>query len=342
MLPFAFQTISLQNIFFGPFLLFGSISFLAIISSYYQSELEKNKRYRIIQSKKELESVNQELTQAKKELKNLNIHLEDLVVQRTEEIEKLIEQKNELINQLGHDLKSPLGPMINLLPILIKKEHDPKKLEILKSIMRSTNYMKNLVVKTIKLAKLNSQKNEFHFKDLQLHDEITEIAESNKLLFEEKNISFYNQVPTQITVNADKLQLQELLNNLFNNAVKYTEQQGIITIKAIKNEGNVEVSISDTGIGMTKEQMEKIFDEYYKADGSRHDFDSSGLGTTICKRIVEKHGGRIWVESKGLGKGSTFYFTLPLTSSKDERKSPVEPNEYTHDHLTQKVDDIIS
>jgi signal transduction histidine kinase len=62
---------------------------------------------------------------------------------------------------------------------------------------------------------------------------------------------------------------------------------------------------------MTKEQLERLFDEFYKADESRHDFDSSGLGMSIAKRIVEKHGGRIWVESDGIGKGSTFYFTLP-------------------------------
>ncbi|GAH44071.1 unnamed protein product, partial [marine sediment metagenome] len=69
-----------------------------------------------------------------------------------------------------------------------------------------------------------------------------------------------------------------------------------------------------SGIGITREQIDRVFDEFYKADESRHDFDSSGLGLSICKRIVEKHGGRIWAESSGKGKGSTFYFTIPIGS----------------------------
>ena len=105
--------------------------------------------------------------------------------------------------------------------------------------------------------------------------------------------------------------MNELLDNIINNAIKYTPGGGKITVKARKLNGEVEVSIHDTGIGMTKEQIKHIFEEFYKADKSRHDVDSSGLGLSICKKIVEGHGGRIWAESPGLGKGSTFYFTLP-------------------------------
>ena len=72
---------------------------------------------------------------------------------------------------------------------------------------------------------------------------------------------------------------------------------------------------ADNGIGMTKEQIERIFDEFYKADSARHDIQNTGLGMSICKRIVEKHGGRIWVESPGPGKGTTVFFTLPAGSS---------------------------
>lgn len=78
---------------------------------------------------------------------------------------------------------------------------------------------------------------------------------------------------------------------------------------------------SDTGKGMTTDQLSKIFSEFYKADGSRHDFESSGLGLTIVKRIIEMHGGRIWAESEGIGKGSTFYFSLPLDRERNTASS---------------------
>jgi signal transduction histidine kinase len=77
----------------------------------------------------------------------------------------------------------------------------------------------------------------------------------------------------------------------------------------------IKISIADNGIGMTKEQIERIFDEFYKADSVRHDIQSTGLGMSICKRIVEKHDGSIWVESPGPGKGTTVFFTLPRGSS---------------------------
>lgn len=339
-LPFLFNSITMADIIFGPFLLFISISFLTLITSFYRGEKEKRKRWQIIQSKKEVEAMNQELSQAKNELKKLNTHLEEIVVQRTKEIELLIDQKNELINQLGHDLKNPLGPMINLLPILIKKEEDPKKLEILKSINRSANYMKNLVVKTIKLAKLNSSTNEFNFEKLSLSDEVEETAKANMLMFNEKEIQFNNNVSENIFVFADKLQLQELFNNLFNNAVKYSDRKGTLSVNANQMQDIVQISVKDTGIGMTEKEIKKIFDEYYKADSSRHDFDSSGLGMPICKRIVEKHGGKIWAESDGKGNGSIFYFTLPATNKKTNKQDIDLVNECNL--ITEQIDNVVS
>jgi len=85
---------------------------------------------------------------------------------------------------------------------------------------------------------------------------------------------------------------------------------GKITIDAEKEKNIVTVSVKDTGIGMTKDQLKKVFDEFYRVDKSSREHKSSGLGLAICKRIVEKHGGKIWAESPGPGKGSIFYFTL--------------------------------
>jgi signal transduction histidine kinase len=126
--------------------------------------------------------------------------------------------------------------------------------------------------------------------------------------------------------------------------VKYTDKKGTVTIDAKVEDNIITVSIRDTGIGMTREQLSQVFDEFYKADSSRHDFDSSGLGMPICKRIVERHGGSIWAESEGPGKGSTFYFTLPRELINNNQKSDINPKKHdSHDYQTisHKVDKII-
>ena len=129
-----------------------------------------------------------------------------------------------------------------------------------------------------------------------------------------------NNIKNNYLAKADKLRFEELISNLLENSVKFSNESGTITIDAEKDKDYVKISIKDTGIGMTKKQIKYTFEEFYKADKSRHDFDSSGLGLTICKRIVERHNGKIWIESPGLGKGTTVFFTLPLYT-KDNNKN---------------------
>jgi signal transduction histidine kinase len=135
----------------------------------------------------------------------------------------------------------------------------------------------------------------------------------NKItLFDNKKIKLRNNIKDDYLVMADKLRLEELLTNILENSIKYNKNSGEIIINAEKEKDFVKVSIKDSGIGMSSDQIKHIFEEFYKADQSRHDFESSGLGMTISKRIVERHNGKIWAESPGIGKGTTVYFTLPL------------------------------
>ena len=249
--------------------------------------------------------------QAMKKLTDLNLELEGKVKDRTYEVEKLLHQKDEFINQLGHDLKNPINPITNLLPVLEQNEQDPKKKELFNIIDRNVDYMKNLIVKTIALARLNSPNTTFSIEDINASDEIKDILEKNKLIFEKNNIQYKNKIPNDLIIQVDKLRFEELIDNLITNAVKYSYDKGEIIIDGKKDNSFVILSIKDNGIGMNEEQKSHIFDEFYKADKSRHDFKSSGLGLSICKRIIEKHGGKIWVESSGLKKGSCFYFTFP-------------------------------
>jgi signal transduction histidine kinase len=209
------------------------------------------------------------------------------------------------------------------------KTDDPESKDRIEIINRNVDYMKNLVFKTLEFARLNSPKIEFFIDDTNLLDEVNNTINQNKILFEENNFNIINKINERIMVKADKLQLAELFNNLFSNAVKYSNNGGNIIIDAYENGEFVTVSVKDSGIGLTQREIKKIFNEFYKVDESRHDFKSTGLGLPICKRIVEKHGGKIWVESSGENKGSTFYFTIPIGS---------KMNYY---NISDKVDEVL-
>jgi signal transduction histidine kinase len=161
------------------------------------------------------------------------------------------------------------------------------------------------------LAKLSSDKVELTFEDLDLKAEVENTISINKVLFDEHHITVENNINDQYMVEADRLRLSEVLNNLVTNAVKYSnEEGGQIIFNAEEQEEDILISIRDTGIGMTEEQISHIFDEFYKADESRHNLDSSGLGLAITKKIIKKHNGKIWAESSGPKQGTTFFFTL--------------------------------
>jgi len=252
-----------------------------------------------------------ELKDAHELLFTINRDLERKIQERTSEIEKLVKQKDEFINQLSHDLKTPLTPIMILMPIINEQLKDVKSRDLIEIINRNVYFIKDLVDKTVGLARLNSTKIEIVVEDTNLLSEVNNIIENSQVLLDENNISIKNKIGEKIFVKADRLRLRELFNNLITNSIKYTpDRGGEITIDA-KEEGDfVTIFVKDTGIGIKQEQLSHVFDEFYKVDISRHDLDSSGLGLAICKRIVEKHGGKIWAESPGEGMGTVFYFTL--------------------------------
>ncbi|KYK20770.1 hypothetical protein AYK21_05545 [Thermoplasmatales archaeon SG8-52-2] len=265
----------------------------------------------IIRDITEQKKAEKELKDAHEILKTMNFELERKVAERTDEIKNLLKQKDEFINQLGHDLKNPLSPVTNLLPLIKDQVDDPQTKDQLNIVMRNVDFMKNLVIKTIELAKLNSPTTEFLLDSVNLSEEINNSIEKNKTMLQDYNMDIIKNIDNKLTISADKLRLSELFDNIITNAMKYSPKGSSIIFNS-KIEGNfIKISVKDSGIGLTQQQKKHIFDEFYKVDKSRHDFESSGLGLTICKRIVEKHGGSIWAESQGHQKGTTIYFTLP-------------------------------
>lgn len=248
-------------------------------------------------------------------LKRMNQSLEQRVDERTKEIQALLHQKDSFINQLGHDLKHPLGPFINLIPLLERDDSNPEHKEMYAVLKRNTTHMKNIVSKLIRLAQLNAPSFKLSLDEIDIFSELDISVAMYKSLFENRNISVDVNGQRPVVLQADRILLRELFDNLISNALKYSYDGGQITITVNQQENHVVVSIQDLGVGLSEEHITSIFNEFYKVDESRHDVESNGLGMTIAKKIVEKHGGKIWAESHGLGKGSTFYFTLPAKNA---------------------------
>lgn len=245
------------------------------------------------------------------QLATFNQKLEERVERRTAEIKKLLRQKDAFVNQLSHDLKTPLTPLVALLPMVESRTDDPESKRILDLVMDNVDYMRNLTERTLQLARLNSSGVQLKLEKVDLVSEIKNTIDSLSPLFEENGINVVNNTVPPLDIVVDRMLIKELIHNLISNAVKYTNGVGTVTFNSFLKDDNVGISITDTGIGMTMEQQKRAFEEFYKADDARNDRSSTGLGLAICRSIIEKHGGSIKAESPGPGQGTTMHFTLP-------------------------------
>ncbi len=295
-------------------------SLKTILTQLRESEEELKKKQAALQKS------NEELQKAEAKLKEFNVALEEKVKERTaelvkanEDIKKLLEVKDQFVNQVSHDLRTPLTPIMTLLP-LIKNEltniYDEKLqkdlTEMIDKVIGNAEYLSNIVTDTLSISRLDTGKVKLNMRPYNIYNIVEEIISDNSIVFKDENIKVVNNISKDLPkVNIDKMRIREVINNLISNAIKFMEKRKEIIFSASSDSDFVTVSVKDTGIGIRPDLVVKIFEEFYKADPSRHEH-SSGLGLSICKRIIEKHGGRIWAESPGLGKGSTFKFTLPI------------------------------
>jgi signal transduction histidine kinase len=256
-----------------------------------------------------------ELRRSQELLAEFNRNLENLVERRTAQVQALLEQKKEFIRQLGHDLRTPLTPLVALLPMLRPRLENPKDREMLELIINNTDYIRQLVAKTLDLMVLENDRIIPDFQTVDLHVEINNVLADFGSVLKEKGFTAVSNISAPVKLRVDVLQFKELLLNLLANAVKFSPDGGQIAVAASLKDDEVLVSVSDPGVGMSQEHLSRIFDEFYKVDPSRHDRKSLGLGLSICKRIVENHNGRIWAHSPGLDQGTTITFALPTRLS---------------------------
>lgn len=270
-----------------------------------------------------------EMQHARMIAERFNRELERKVNQRTREVQQLLAQKQAFVTQLGHDLRTPLTPLVALLPLLRRRTTDTKAIEMIEVIRTNADFMWNLVSKTLDLIHADHFKPADELQAVDLAHQIKDVLWEMEPLLSKKRIEVSNEASEAHRVCADPLELKEVFFNVIGNALKFMAVGGRLAITVTREDPDVRVAISDTGIGMMPRQLDRIFEEFYKADESRHDRHSVGLGLSICKRIIENHHGRIWAESDGPGKGSTIFFTLRLWADPSILESALMNNDFT-------------
>ena len=229
------------------------------------------------------------------------------------EIDKNEEYRRELIANVSHDLRTPLTMIIGYSE-MIRDYPEQAEADNIQTIIDEAKRLSSLVNDTLDFAKYESRAIELNKKDFSLPKEIGDIIERFST-FTDYNIVFNHD--EDIMVNADELQISQVIYNLLTNAINYTGDDKLITINQIVNEGKVKIEIIDTGEGIAEDKLPDIWQRYYKIDKThKSSIVGSGLGLSIVKTILLRHSAEFGVNSK-IGEGSTFWFELDILNNKE-------------------------
>lgn len=248
------------------------------------------------------------LTELQTQLDDKNFELE----KANKEILSLMKVRTEFISRAAHDLRTPITPIMLLLPTIKKRIKDKDVLYDISIIERNTNYLRNIANNLISYLKSQTGKYTYVFKKENIKRILDDVLSIYEESFKQNKISVRMEIPSKLPlVELDELKITEVVQNIVSNALKFMPKGGSFTVSAKKIDNIINIRFEDTGIGMKKDALSKIFDEFYKADLSRH-FEGEGLGLSICKQIIEDHHGKVWAESEGYRKGTTMSFNLPI------------------------------
>ena len=222
--------------------------------------------------------------------------------------------KDRFFSIIGHDLKSPFNSIVGFSNLLVEKiqDKDYEGIEQYAEIIQNSSQLAmNLLQNLLEWSRAQTGRIEYSPEYLEMVSLVNEIAEFLSDSARQKSISMFRELPRNVVAFADKAMISTVLRNLVSNAIKFTHPGGQIVISAEQRPEGMFFSVSDSGIGIKKESLEKLFriEESYSTPGTQNE-KGTGLGLILCKEFVEKHGGKIWAESK-VGKGSTFCFTIP-------------------------------
>jgi signal transduction histidine kinase len=235
------------------------------------------------------------------------------------ELETASQHKSDFLANMSHELRTPLNAIIGFSQVLREEmvgDVNEKQLEYLDDILSSGNHLLSLINDVLDLSKVEAGQVELELAPFSLQ----EALERGVAMVRERATRDGVQIrlaanPDVDVVAGDERRIRQVIFNLLSNAVKFTPAGGSVDVWATQDNGEVTVSVADTGRGIAAEDLRRIFEEFRQTDAGIEQGEGTGLGLALSKRLVELHGGRIWAESE-LGTGSTFVFTLPAKGVK--------------------------
>ena len=245
-----------------------------------------------------------------------NARLFHEIADKSRQLEAASRHKSEFLANMSHELRTPLNAVIGFSEVLLQRmfgELNDKQDEYLKDIYASGQHLLSLINDILDLSKIEAGRMELASAPFHLPSALDNAVTLVKERAGRHGIALQLDIdPALGEVAGDERKIKQVLLNLLSNAVKFTPDGGRISLKAGQRDGAVEISVTDTGIGIAPEDQAAIFEEFRQVGSDERKREGTGLGLTLAKKFVELHGGRIWVESEP-GRGSTFTFTLPVT-----------------------------
>jgi signal transduction histidine kinase len=244
-----------------------------------------------------------------------NVRLFDEIQDKSRQLEEASQHKSQFLANMSHELRTPLNAILGYTELMADGaygEPSEKMLGILQRLEANGRHLLGLINDVLDLSKIEAGQLELELSDYSIQDIAQTVRSTLEPLAADKKLVFKVEMPSELPPgHGDGRRLTQVLINLVGNAIKFTDA-GEVAIKAEANNGSFHVSVRDTGPGISAADQAKLFQEFQQADNAiTRKKGGTGLGLAISKRIIEMHGGRIWVESQP-GRGSTFTFTLPV------------------------------
>ncbi|MCD6429289.1 HAMP domain-containing histidine kinase, partial [bacterium] len=234
-----------------------------------------------------------------------------------QELQKLDKAKTEFLSIASHQLRTPLSILKGYLSMLLEGTYGrlPSKIyPVIQNLFNTNEQLIKLVNDLLNISRIEAGKISVNKKEVDIEKFISSIVQEIQPEAQQKGleVKYKNTCPVK-KILLDPSKIQQVILNILDNAIKYT-QKGGITIETTQRDSSLLIKIKDTGVGMTKEETQRIFESFRRGDaGQKMWTGGSGLGLYVAKKFVEMHNGKIWAESEGPGKGSTFYIELPIS-----------------------------